>query len=510
MSNNKNSAHLSRRNFLKFTGAATATSGLALAGLGVSTAEATTVSVPKKWDEIYDVVVVGSGFAGLSAAIEAKLAGANVIVLEKMPVLGGNSSINGGGMAVMGSDIQKTQGVKDSVDLMLDDMFKAGLGLNYPVQARMVAERSNEAFEWCRDYLGVKFKDTLAHFGGHSVPRTHTTTIQSGSGFVDPMIAKCEELGVKIEKKIYVKRLIVDDNRVVGLEIIPKYREGKENSTDVKFLKANKGVVMAAGGFAADVLYRTTQDPRLGSELDTTNHKGATAECLKELIRVGGNPVQLSWIQLGPWASPDEKGFGLAPIFAGYAAYPHGIMVDPETGKRFVNELADRKIRADAIIKTGHPAICIVDEVGMQPAKHVVGKLLERNVVHKFDTIKELAEFYKIPYAELEAQVKRYNDFVSNNQDPEFGKPLEMGQKSMATAPFYAARFWPKAHHTMGGIEIDTESRVINIETRQPIPGLFAAGEITGGTHGACRLGTVAIPDCIVFGRIAGTMAAKA
>ncbi|MBO1271818.1 flavocytochrome c [Shewanella sp. 4t3-1-2LB] len=509
MTHIKNATDISRRHFLKFSGAATATSGLLLAGLSTEAA-AQNVSVPKHWDETFDVVVIGSGFAGLSAAIEARKAGANVIVLEKMPVPGGNSTINGGGMAAVGSDVQKAHGVKDSVDLMVADMYKAGLGLNYPQQARMVAEKSNEAFEWCRDYLGVKFKDTLAHFGGHAVPRTHTTTIQSGSGIVQPMLQKCDELGVQLQKKVYVKRLIVDGERVVGLEVIPNYRQGKEDASNTKFIKANKGVVMAAGGFAADVLYRTTQDPRLTAELDTTNHKGATAECLKELIRVGGNPVQLSWIQLGPWASPDEKGFGLAPIFAGYAAYPNGIMVDPQTGKRFVNELADRKIRADAIIKTGHPAIGICDEVGMQPAKHVMDKLLERGVVHKFDTLNELAAFYKIPEAELLAQAERYNRFVAQGKDSEFSKPFDMGQKTLGQAPFYGVRFWPKAHHTMGGIEIDTQARVVNIETRKPIPGLYAAGEITGGTHGACRLGTVAIPDCIVFGRIAGQQVVKA
>ncbi|TKB46203.1 flavocytochrome c [Ferrimonas sediminicola] len=500
--------HVTRRNFLKMTGAATATSGLALAGLANAKEGS---ALPANWDETFDVIVIGSGFAGLSAAIEAKNAGASVVVLEKMPVPGGNSIINGGGMAVVGSDIQSAHGVKDSVETMLADMYQAGLGLNYPEQARMVAERSNDAFEWCRDYLGVKFKDTLAHFGGHSVPRTHTTTIQSGAGFVQPMLAKCEALGVPMQKKIYVKRLIMDDtDRVVGLEVIRNYRQGKEDSKKVRFLKANKAVVVASGGFAADVAYRSTQDPRLTEELATTNHKGATSECLKELIRLGANPVQLSWIQLGPWASPDEKGFGLAPIFAAYAAYPHGLMVDPRTGKRFVNELADRKVRADAIIKTGHPAICLCDAAGTKPAAHVMGKLLERQVVRKFDSLQELAAFYQIPGDELLAQVGRYNRFVTEGKDTEFDKPLSMGQQPISDGPFYAARFWPKAHHTMGGVEIDTEARVLDISTHQPIAGLFAAGEITGGTHGACRLGTVAIPDCIVFGRIAGRNAANA
>ncbi|WP_372930843.1 flavocytochrome c [Shewanella putrefaciens] len=503
--------NLSRRNFLKATSITTATAGLALSGFTLAKTEPSSTMIPERWDETYDVVVVGSGFAGLSAAIEAKNASASVIILEKMPVPGGNSIINGGGMAVVGSDIQKANGVTDSVEAMLADMYKAGLGLNYPQQARIVAERSNEAFVWCRDYLGVKFKDQLAQFGGHSIPRTHTTYNQSGSGIVQPMLEKVTELDIPLKKKVYVKRLISDnEGRVIGLEVIEKFKPGNENTATRHFIQAKKGVIMASGGFAADVLYRSTQDPRLTEELATTNHSGATSECLKEMIRVGANPVQLSWIQLGPWASPDEKGFGLAPIFAAYSAFTHGVMINPETSERFVDELADRKVRADAIIKTGNVAVAICDAYGAQASMHVMPKLLERKVVYTFETIEALAEHYKMSAKTLKAQIERYNSFVTQNNDPEFNKPFSMMQKPIVTAPFYAVRLWPKAHHTMGGVEIDTEAQVINIATRKAIPGLFACGESTGGTHGACRLGTVAIPDCIVFGRIAGQSAAKA
>lgn len=512
MSDGNRNTDISRRKFLKVTGAATATTGLALSTLGLTATKSIAASevIPEKWDESYDVVVVGSGFAGLSAAIEAKNANASVVILEKMPVPGGNSTINGGGMAVVGSPLQAKAGVKDSVDIMLADMYKAGLGLNYPVQARMVAEKSLGAFLWCRDYLGVKFKDKLAQFGGHSVPRTHTTYNQSGSGFVRPMLTKVKELGISLKKKTFVKRLIQNkEGRVVGLEVITRYVAGKESSGRSKYIKANRAVVMAYGGFAADVSYRSTQDPRLSAEIRTTNHSGATAECLMELLRVGANPVQLSWIQLGPWASPDEKGFGLAPIFAAYSAFTHGVLINPPTGERFVNELADRKVRADAIIKTGDVAVAICDADGAKASSHVMPKLLERKVVYSFDNLNDLATHYEIPQDKLKAQIERYNKYVSQKNDPEFGKPFKMNQKPIVKAPYYAVRLWPKAHHTMGGVEVNTDSQVINIETRQPIAGLFACGEATGGTHGACRLGTVAIPDCIVFGRIAGKNAAR-
>ncbi len=504
---------MSRRKFLQASGAVTATAGVALSPLGLTAdrALAQEPGIPDAWDEAYDVVVVGSGFAGLAAAIEAKKANAAVVVLEKMPVPGGNSTINGGGMAVVGSPIQAANGVKDSVEIMLADMYKAGLGLNYPAQARMVAEQSLSAFLWCRDYLGVNFKDKLAQFGGHSVPRTHTTSNQSGSGIIRPMLAKAKDLGIPLKKKIYVKRLIRDrQDRVIGLEVLGGYKFGNESSGKTKFIKAHKGVVMASGGFAADAAYRSTQDPRLTEEIRTTNHPGATAECLKEMVRVGANPVQLSWIQLGPWASPDEKGFGLAPIFAAYSAFTHGVLIDPPTGERFVDELADRKVRADAIIKTGNVAVAICDSDGASASTHVMPKLLERKVVYKFDKLEDLASHYKMPYSKLKSQIERYNGYVRQGKDPEFNKPFNMKQKPITKAPFYAVRLWPKAHHSMGGVEIDTESRVIDIATRQPVAGLFACGEATGGTHGACRLGTVAVSDCIVFGRIAGRNAANA
>ena len=458
--------------------------------------------MPEKWDNEADVVIVGSGFAGLSAALEARLAGATVLVVEKMGIAGGNSVICGGAMAVAKSPLQKQKGVEDSAELMVDDMVKAGHGLNYPELAKMVAERSAEAFLWCRDYLGAEFKDELAHFGGHCVQRTHTTANHTGAGIIRPMFKKAEELDITILKKTCVDRIITNGvERVAGIEVTI--------NDERQFIRARRGLIVASGGFSADVSYRLTQDPRLTEKISSTNHPGATAECLKEMLRIGANPVQLSWIQLGPWTSPEERGFGWTPVFAAYSSFTHGIIVNPVTGERFVDELADRKIHVDAIIKTGNPAVSICDEDGAKPSAHVLEKLLRRGVVHKFDTLDALAVHYEMPVDKLKAQVTRYNEYVSKGSDPEFNKPFKMKQGPIATAPYYAVRLWPKVHHTMGGVQIDTSARVIDIRNGEPIPGLYACGEVTGGIHGACRLGSVAISECIVFGRIAGQQAAK-
>lgn len=457
-----------------------------------------------KWDEAADVVIIGSGFAGLAAGIEAKMAGASVVILEKMNGYGGNSIISDGVMAAAGSPWQAELGIEDSPELMAEDMMKAGLGLNHPELVRIVAEQSTEALQWTMDFLGARFEEGVDMFGGHSVRRCLTPHRRTGAEIIIKQVKKLKELGVNIRTRNYLEKVLTDDDgRVSGVLVREKYKYPDKNSGELKYIRADKAVILAAGGFANDVVFRTAQDPRLTSEIGSTNKECTTAETLKEAMRLGAAPVHLSWIQLGPWASADEKGYGAGPDFGSYIAFPYGIMVDPETGKRVVNELADRKIRADAILKTGRPCIGITDATAVEQSGHTIDHCLKKGVVKKFDSLEELASNYVIPLADLEATVDRYNKYVENGADEEMGKPFLPGAKPIVNAPFYAMRHWPKVHHTMGGIRIDALARVMDLDN-QPIKGLYAAGEITGGIHGACRLGSCAIPDCIVFGRIAG------
>jgi flavocytochrome c len=266
--------------------------------------------------------------------------------------------------------------------------------------------------------------------------------------------------------------------------------------------------VLAAGGFSADKYFRTLQNPTLTDKVDTTNQPGATAEVLLEALRIGATPVQISWIQLGPWTSPDEKGMGTGYVFNAMAGFVAGIMVDPDTGKRFINELADRKIRSDAILKTGHPAVTIADSKGIGGV-HNLERSLEKGVVKKFDSIDALAAEYNIPAQELKKTVETWNTYVKKGKDQDFDRYMQKDQKPIETGPFYSCRCWPKVHHTMGGLQINENAQVIGLN-RKPIAGLYAAGEVAGGVHGAVRLGSCAVTDCIVFGRIAGQNAAKA
>ncbi|MEJ2642715.1 MAG: flavocytochrome c [Desulfosarcinaceae bacterium] len=454
-----------------------------------------------------NVVVIGGGFAGLAAGIEARLAGASVLLVEKMARPGGNSIISDGGMSAAGSSLQKAQGIHDSAELMYRDMLEAGQYLNIPALAGAVAENSVETLEWTRDFLGVKFKDRVDHFGGHSLARTHITQRVSGGDIIKPLVAKFQELGGQLRVKTLMRELSTDPHKgVVGVKLQSGFSLQKGGQGKTYPVVADRGVVMATGGFGADVDFRLVQAPRLGEKVDTTNKPSATAEGLKALLKIGAAPVHLSHIQLGPWCSPDERYYGAAPDFVCYVAQPYGIWVDMDTGRRFVNELSNRAIRANAILGLGKPALALADQTAVDKVGWDLTQALAKGVVRRFDSWAKLAGHYGVNRSALENSVSRYNEFQKQRLESDFGKPILAGSRPMEVPPFYAARIWPKVHYTMGGARIDAKTRVLDLDG-QPIPGLFAAGEVTGGVHGACRLGGNAITECLYFGRVAGRLA---
>jgi len=456
------------------------------------------------WNEIVDVVIVGSGFAGLAAAIEASNSGASVILLEKMSSPGGNSAISDGGIAAAGTALQNKYGFKDSAQLMYEDMMRAGLGLNYPDLVREVAEKSNEVFQWSMDYLGVEYMDRVDHFGGHSVHRCYTAANRTGATIIDRQVAKATEVGVDIRMKTLLKAFILDpEDGVLGVSVLNGYNHKDPETGTVENIKARKAVILATGGFGSDVAFRVSQDPRLTEEVDTTNKPFATAEALKEALRIGASPVHMSHIQLGPWTSPDEKGFGVGPVFSDYIVFLYGIVLDPETGKRFINELSDRKTLSDALLEIGHPCVGIADNKAVESQGWDLSRGLKKGVIRKFDRLENLAADYGIAENELKAAVERYNSHVENGVDTEFGRVVLPDASPIAQPPFFGMRLWPKVHFTMGGVQINIKAQVMDLD-QKPIKGLYAAGEVTGGIHGACRLGSCAITECLIFGRIAG------
>ena len=500
--------NFSRRSFLRSSAAASvATLGM----LGTAHAEA----LPKddKWDETCSLLVIGTGFAGLGAALESHYLGMkDILVVDKMPSAGGNSIINGGAIAAAGTDMQEKANIKDNADLLYSDILKAGGGIAHANLARRIADESVSNYKWLRDEIGVKFKAVTYH-GGHSVPRSHAVMENNGSGFINPMLAKCKEFGIKVQLRTIVDDLVVNDKGcVVGVKARINHRFNRPESGKVVYIRATKGVLIASGGFSQNVKMRTSHDPRLTEAFTSTNHPGATGEMIQEAQQIGANTIHMDWIQLGPWTSPDESGFGLAPL-AVESMVGYGPMINPKTSKRFIKETGNRKVRADAIVAIGAPAIIYTNEQNFM--NKVVGKnmkqeqfetALKNGVIRKFDDLKSLAEFYKLDYATLEKENETFNGYMKAKKDPEFDCMFFNDGVQNVKGPFYAIRLWPRVHHTMGGLEINEKAQVLNVKG-EPISGLYAAGEATGGVHGMVRLGTVAVADCIIFGRIAARTA---
>ena len=494
-----------RRDFLKAAGTCGAVAAAGIAGTATAMAsEAEGIA----WDYETDVLVIGAGFAGMAAAIEAKEAGSDVILIEKMGMWGGNSSLNGGDMAAVGTPLQKEAGVEDSVDLMVNDMLVTGKYYNHVEKVRKLVENSAAAVEWLES-IGVEFTKLNFH-GGHSVARTNTTSNATGYDITSAQDAYLENvLGVEPMLNTKLVHLIEDaEGRIIGAEVREGYTFGDEESGEVRYIKARKGVVVATGGFSQDVQMRTVHEPRLTEEYGSTNQEGATGEALREVLKHKAMDVHLDWIQLGPWCSPDEVGFGFCPQFC-ERLVGYGLMIDPATGRRFVKETGDRKERADKMLELGHYTIILGDEptVQRQVVERILTGGLENGVITKYDTLEEIADAFDMPKDEFLDEIAKWNGYVEAGEDPEFGTMIQNGATPTETAPFYVARLWPKVHHTMGGLHTNIDTQVID-QDFNPIPGLFAAGEVTGGTHGAVRLGSCAITDCVVYGRIAGQQAA--
>lgn len=462
-----------------------------------------------KYDIETDVIVIGSGFAGLSAAIEAKNAGVNVIVFEKMKAVGGNSIISDGGIAAPETNLQQERSIKDSKELMYKDIMASGLDLNNQDLVHTLVDQSKEAFDWSIDYLKVPYLNRVDQFGGHSVARCYTALNTTGATIIKKQVEKTVELGIPIKKQMYFKTFILDTSGKVCGGI---FREGYEYKDPQKgkdiYVKANKGVIIATGGFSSDVEFRKKYDSRLTDQIDTTNKPFATAEAIVESMKIGAETVDMNYIQLGPWACPDEKGYGVGPMFSEYIVFQYGMIIDPYTGKRIANELADRKVLSDKLLSIGHPCIAIADSYAVEYSGWDIEKCLKKGVVISFDSVEKLAKYYNIEEKAIKNTIKTFNEGVTKGEDTAFSKPIIKGAEIFAKPPFYAMRLWPKVHHTMGGLKITSECEVVDKEGKV-IAGLFAAGEVTGGIHGASRLGSCAITECLVFGRIAGRNVAK-
>lgn len=483
--------------------------GMAL-NLSTSTeAEAGSRVMPKKWDETIDVVIIGSGFAGLAAAAEASGKGKKVVILEKRPTYGGNSIINGGEYNAWDDEFHLRQQLNlgdDSAELHKNDTLKGGDNYGSPDLVAMLTAKAPDALNWMLDKGGLKLRQILNRTGGHSAYRTHTCVEGVGRGYTEAIKKIAEGNGSEIRLNSTLTWIWRKDSDaqspVEGIEV----QTGKKT----KNIKITNALILASGGFSRDIKMRQSFNPSIVPEFNCTNQPGATGEVIRYAQAIGADTLQMAFIQLYPYAEP-ETGILDAPAVYPFRGPGYGIVYVNKMGKRFVNEMERRDVVSMAQIKTGmKPTFSIFNEemIPKMGTKEEVEKGIEKGRFVRAETLAELAEKLHIPADVFQETIANHNKYLAENKDPDFGRQFTKAMMPLVNGPFYAIAQWPAVHHTMGGLRINQDAMVIDI-FGNPIPRLFAAGEVTGGIHGANRLGGNAIPDCVVFGRIAGTSAIK-
>lgn len=483
---------LSRRLFL---GSAPAVAALGVFGTMTAPAEAAI-----KWDQTYNVVVIGAGGAGLSAAISAKEAGAKkVVVLEKMMFAGGNTIRAGGGFnAAIKADYEKA-GITDSPKLHAEQTLAAGDGRGDPVLVNQLTEKAPESVQWLKDH-GVKFQDHIYQIYGGLYKRARNPLGPRGGAYIKALLEVCKKEDIPILYNTRVVEIIREkqlSGRVLGVKV--------EEKGKTLYIRATNAVVAAAGGFAANDRLSGIHDPRM-EKLGTTNHPGATGDVLTDLIDIGAGTRGLDYIQCIPGGVPGEKH---APNL--FTHVDRFIFVNLN-GKRFINEDARRDVLRDKMLDQPEAiAWTIVDADGFEQQKNSKGPeneaALKAGTLKVGEDIADLAKKTNLPADVLAKTIEEYNNAVDTKKDPMGRAPTVLVNK-IAKAPFYAGRVTMKRHHTMGGVIINKNAQVID-RHGEVIPGLYAAGEVTGGIHGTNRVGGNAMADIFTYGRIAGTNAAK-
>ena len=489
-------------------------------------------------DSEVDVLVIGGGGAGLSAALSASQNGASVILVEKLSALGGNTFRCGGAFNACDPERQKdipmTEALSSAVEKVLahEDISEDHAKLKAEVQAqwdeykasgntmlfdtpewhalqsidagdyegnvelvRTLTTNTLDTLNWLSDN-GVEWTDEVSTVVGALWNRSHQTPNNSGADIIAALEKNAAESGVEIYLDSKAEELIVEDGRVAGAVIT--------NAAGEKVtVKAKKGVIMATGGFSANVEMRVKYNKQwedIGESLTTNNSPGATGDGIVMGEAVGANLVGMGWIQLMPLNSVSGGGI---------SGYVNSSLYCNKEGKRFVAEDQRRDVLAEAVLAQTDKLFYIVCDQkeaelrGRTP--EVLGYMVDNGLLYSGDTIAELAENMGVPADALEQTVKEFNEAVKADKPDEFGRTT--WENTIETGPCYAPSFSPAVHHTMGGLEINGNAEVINTEG-EVIPGFYAAGEVTGGIHGTNRVGGNAVPDALCFGKIAGVNAA--
>lgn len=492
-----------------------------------------------------DVIIIGGGGAGLAAAVSAHENGATVIVLEKMPRLGGNTILSGA--AYNAADPERQKGLEmtdferetveaiiaeeqedplvqewqatlaeewatyneagetylfDSPSLHKLQTYNGGDKKGKPELISVLADNAFEAVGWLED-KDMGFTDRIFTVLGGLWNRAHKPEKPLGTGYIEAFSTyideNSEEMTVYLETN--ASDLIIEDGRVVGVV-------AENDGQTYEFMAAN-GVIIATGGFAVNAEMREEYNTKWPSleELKSTNHAGATGDGIEIALQAEAALFGMEDIQLLPMGDP-ETGSLSGNIEQGVQ---NRIFVNYE-GERFVDEGERRDVMTQALMEQTDGAMWVIVDKHSYPTGDTlnnfdesIDELVAADRAFEADTLEELAELIQVDPETFIATVETFNQAVAGESEDPFGRTLF--QDPLNEAPFYAALRVPTVHHTMGGIMINTQAEVLN-DAGEVIPGLYAAGEVTGAIHGANRLGGNALADIIVFGRIAGQKAA--
>ena len=485
-----------------------------------------------------DVVVVGAGGAGMTAAITAAGEGKSVVILESQSMVGGNSVRATGGMNAgktvyqdenefgESAGVEKTlktaaekyadnetitalaktvseqwaayqanpTGYFDSVELMELDTMIGGKGINDPELVETLCANSADAIDWLDEH-GITLHN-VSSFGGASVKRIHRPvnaegkTVSVGSYMIPLLQENCEKAGVKMMLDTTATEILTDANgAAVGVKAT-----GASGETVTVNAKA---VVLASGGFGANLDMVVKYKPELKGFM-TTNAPGIQGQGIEMAQAIGAATVDMDQIQIHPTVEANTA----ALITEGLRG--DGAILINEEGQRFIDEVGTRDVVSAAeIAQTGSYSWLVVDQA-MVDASSVIQGYIKKGYTVTGETYEELGKAMGVDEAAFAETMEKWNGYVEAKNDPDFGRTSFANP--LNTAPYYAVKVTAGVHHTMGGLKINANTEVLN-EKGEVIPGLFAAGEVTGGVHGANRLGGNAVADFTVFGRIAGAAA---
>ncbi|WP_435954987.1 flavocytochrome c [Dryocola sp. BD626] len=440
----------------------------------------------------YDVVVVGSGGAGLAAAIQACDEGASVLIVEKMPSIGGNTVKASAGMNAAETRFQRVKGIHDSKELFYAETLKGGYNKNNPELLHRFVENAPLAIEWLAD-RGIMLND-ITTTGGMSIDRTHRPRDGSAVGgyLISGLLRNINKRNIDVMMDTAVTEILFEQGAVSGVQLLTEEKEALTIHA--------KSVVMATGGFSANSQMVVKYRPDLEGFV-TTNHRGATGGGIALLEKIGAGTVDMGEIQIHPTVEQTTSYLISESIRGG------GAILVNQQGARFYNEMDTRdKVSAQIIALPEKYAYIVFDE-NVRAKNKAADEYIAKGFVVSAAGPRELSEKLGMDYHTFLATLERYNGAVEKQFDEEFGRKTAL-RNPIKDGPFHAIRIAPGVHHTMGGVTINAQTEVLD-KQQQVIPGAYAAGEVAGGVHGGNRIGGNAVADIILFGTLAGSQAAS-